>query len=322
MAQAEVKQESSHRRQNRFLVMLLLGAFLVSAAKDLSRLHAFTIGVVGLAASLQQTVLAAVKSPAKPSCPQTLAENDRSGQPYNWNGRVAPDRLIEMNRSNGGVDAAPAVGGSLELVAMNNPIHSEPTTASIQIARRAPAVASHSLPAREFSVRRDAGETVRQRSANQLVNIRVRNHDVRFKFTVRMPAGVRFVGGLIDDEIRASSPGSIRRSIEVGPLGIPRVDSQYVNSRMNISTGYAQAKMQSMILDREINARLARANCTEGIEFKTAEGTICLDLLQILRARLAAETLNDETGSEFPRTLKGMIQRTMSAAPAGAEDTH
>ena len=91
---------------------------------------------------------------------------------------------------------------------------------------------------------------------------------------------------------------------------------------MNIPTGYAQANMQTMILGRESNAKLAVPNCTEGIEFKTAEGTICLDLLQILRARLAAETVNDEAVSDFPRTLKGMIQRTMSAAPAAAEDTH
>src|SRR6266446_6694729 len=134
MAQAEVKQESSHRRQNRFLVMLLLGAFLVSAAKDLSSLHAFTSGVVRLASSLQQTVLAAVKSPAKPSCPQTLAENDRSGQPYNWNGRVAPDQLIEMNGSNGGIDAAPAVVGYLELVTFKNPNRREPARAANQLA--------------------------------------------------------------------------------------------------------------------------------------------------------------------------------------------
>jgi hypothetical protein len=322
MAQAEVKQESSHRRQNRFLVMLLLGAFVVSAAKDLSRLHAFTSGVVGLAASLQQKVLAEVRSPATPSCPQTLAENDRSGQPYNWNGRVAPDQLIEMSGSNGGIDAAPAVGGSLDLVAMNNHSQSEPTTASIQIARRVKAVASHELHGMEFSGRRDNGEAGGKRSANQLVNIRVRNHDLRFKFTVRVPAAVKFVGGMIDDEIKVSSPGSIRRSIEVCPLGIPRVDSQYVNGRINISTGYAQAKMGTMILSREINARLARSTCTEGIEFKAAERTICLDLLQILRARLAAETFNDETVSDFPRALKVMIPRTMSAAPAVAEDTH
>src|SRR5258705_426304 len=165
MAQAEVKQESSHTRQNRFLVMLLLAAFLVSAAKDLARLQAFTSGVVGLATSLQQTVLAAVKSPAKPSCPQTLAENDRSGQPYNWNGRVAPDRLTEMNRSNGDVDAALAVGGSLELVAMNNPSQSEPTTVSIKMAPRGRAVASHALRVMEVSGRRDNGEAGGKRSA-------------------------------------------------------------------------------------------------------------------------------------------------------------
>jgi hypothetical protein len=220
-------------------------------------------------------------------------------------------------KSNGGVDAEPAVGRDLNLAEVNRASRSESATESILTSPRATEVADGALHPRESSSRRNAVEPGRKRSANQSASIRVRNQDVRLDFTVRVAAGVEFVSRVINDEIKAASLGGNRRSIRVCPVGIPSVAAHSVNGRANISTGYAQAQ----ILGREINTRLAEANRTAAVEFKTADRTITLDLLQILRARLAEETFNDEeVSAESPRTLKLMIQRTMP--PALAEDAH
>jgi hypothetical protein len=323
MAKAEQEQQTSHRRQNRFLLMLLVGAALVSATKDLGRLHDFTSSVAGLAASLHERVNTAVKSPAEPVETQALAEKDRSGQPYNWNGRVAPDQLLEM-KSNGGIDAVPAVGGEPLLIAVKTGSCREPLATPIEpteVARHATSVASAAPHTREFSSRRRIVEIGRNRQANQSATIRVRNNDVRLNFIVRMPAGLHFISRMIDDDITVTAVEGNTSSIKLCPLATLRLDSHPAIGRFDFFTGYAQARIRTEIADREVKAKLPPPNCAEAVAFKTADGPdglISLDLLKLLRA-LATETPNDGKVSDFPRTLKGFILRTV---PAPAEDAH
>jgi len=318
MAKQELAQQSAPRRQNRFLVMLLVGAALVSGAKDLDRLHDLTSGLVGFAASLPQRVNAAVKSPTEPSCPQTLVENDRSGQPFNWNGRVAPDQLAEMNDSNSGIEAASAVGGELELIVIKKVGCSKPARVPVQLVPLATELANGVWRPKESTSRRSPIEVVKSRSANQSAAIRVHHNDVQLNFAMRVPVRVEFVSRMISNEMKATAPGGNQRFIRFCPIGT-YPDPHLMDSRMNMATGFARAQMQTRILG---NARLANANRAVAIEFKTVAGTISLDLLQILSARLAAETLDDETVSESPRTFNGTLQRTMVVAPAAVEDAH
>lgn len=307
MAKAEVDQQSSHRRQNRFLVVLLLVAALVSAAKDLGRLHDLTSGLVGLAASVHERVNTAMTSPGEPACQPMLAENDRSGQPYNWNGRVAPDQLLQMKD---GSATLAAVGGTLELIAS----HRSSCRASAMANDNHGQVAQMATEAVHRVPNRNAGGFGRRASANQLATIRVRNHNRRLNFILRMPAEVEFVSRTISDEIEANWIDNNLGSIKVCPLTSVRFDSLPVNGRLN-TTGPLQA-----ISGSAVTTRTAEPNCLGAIELRTADGIISLDLLRILRATLGAEELNDGAASEFPRTLKGKLQRT-TVAPA-AEESH
>ena len=325
MARAEQEQQTSRRRQNRFLLMLLAGAALVSAARDLSPLHDFTSGLVGLTASVHQRVNTAMQSPAEPSCPEALPEKDRSGQPYNWNGRVAPDQLSQMN-GNGGIDAVPAVSGDTLLVAIKNSSCNEsmpaPMTAPIPMAPRAFEVASAAVHPRESLSRRKTIEAVRSSLADRSATIRVGNDDLRFDFIVRMPARVGFGRRLMNEKITITSFGGSRRSVKVCPIATLRVDAHPEIGRFDFFSSYTAGRMPTDILGNEVNEKLPDPNCSETVAFKTADGIVSLDLLQLLRATLATETLNDETVSDSPRTLKGLIRRPVPATPAVAEDAH
>lgn len=311
MAKAEIKQQSSHRRQNRFLLLLLAGATFLSAAKDVIRLHDFASGVVGLATSVHQTVNAAVTSPEDTSCPQALAENDNSAQPFYWNGRVAPDQLMNISDSSGGVDAVPAVGVHLG-IALNQASHGQ-AAASIQVVAPATEVATALPPGEYSSLPRGGG---RSRIATRPVMIGVRGNDHQTRLSVPGPSAIALVDGTVNDEVSAYWLSSDLLSSAVCPIAMPRIDAPFVNDRSSISLGYTQAQ----ILSRASNTGLTEANCTEASKFKTARRIVSLDLLQLLKANVETERLNGDTVSDVPRTLRVVIQRTMSAA--AAEEAH
>ena len=330
MPQVELEQDTSRRRQNRFLVMLLVSAALVSAARDISRIQDLTIGLVGMASSLHQTVRAAVAAPAAPAapnCPQTLAQSDDSAQPFYWNGRVAPDQLIEISGIRGGIDAKPAVGGEPDVIVVSK---IEQAVAPVLVAQRLKEVAICALRPQEYSRRANIGER-KNRSVDQPATIGSPTDDVRLNFVVDVPAGVEFVSRtfvdkIFNDEIEATWLASADPLVRVCPSGTPLVDPYSVNGFLNIWTGHApsktRARTQAHTLRAEIDAKSADANCADSIELKTARGTIAIDLLQLLKTKLEAETRDSDTVLDHSRTRKILIQRILQTAPVAAEDAH
>jgi len=268
-------------------------------------------------------------TPAEPSCPQTLAQSDDSAQPFHWNGRVAPDQLIEIGGIRDGIDARAAVGGELAVAAINKVARSQPAIVPDFVAQRVKDVQICALHPKEYSGRTNIKE--RRNRPAQSAAMGVRNYDVRPNSVAGVPSGVEFVNRTIgdktiNDEIKATWLSSNSHLLKVCPTGTPLVDSYSVNGLIKISTGYPQsmpqAQTQAQTLRGEINPLSGDANCADAIELKTSRGTIAIDLLQLLKANLEGENLNSDTVSDFPRTRKILIQRFLQAAPAAAEDSH
>jgi hypothetical protein len=274
------------------LILLLVSTVLLSAAKDLGRFQNLMSGLVGLATSLHQTVNAAVMSPAERSCSFTLDQNQNSGTQFHWDGHVAPGQSIEIKGINGNIDAQPALGGELNVVAFKNARRSDPAAVNIQVVPHAKGVTICAVYPSNYSDQSTC-EPGNSRSRNQSATAGVHNNDVQVNFTVRVPAGVEFVGRTINGEINATSLNG-------------NVDTHTVNGSINISTtGFAQAKT----VNGEINARLGDANWTDAVEFKTVNGGISLDLPQTLSTTLDADTFNGDVTSDFPLTLPKLSSR-------------
>jgi len=292
MAKVETRQRSAHGSQNRFLILLLVSAVLLSASKDLGRFQNLMSGLVALATSLHQTVNAAVISPAERSCSLTLDQNQNSANQFHWDGHLDPGQSIEIKGINGNIDAKPALGAELNVVAFKNARRSDPAAVNIQVVPHAKGVTICAVYPTEYSDQSTC-EPGSNHSRNQSSTNSVRNNDVQVNFTVRVPAGVEFVGRTINGEINATS---LRGN----------VDTHTVNGSINISTtGFAQAKT----VNGEINARLGDANWTDAVEFKTVNGGISLDLPQTLSTTLDADTFNGDVTSDFPLTLPKLSNR-------------
>jgi len=122
-------------------------------------------------------------------------------------------------------------------------------------------------------------------------HMNVRDNDVTVDFTVRVPAGVRFLGNTVNGDVEAA-------------LGSSDVEANTVNGSIRISTdGYAEAQT----VNGEIVASLGRATWSEALEFRTVNGGITLGLPAGLSTEVRASTVNGDIQTDFPLMVTGRL---------------
>src|ERR671931_118451 len=97
------------------------------------------------------------------------------------------------------------------------------------------------------------------------------DNDVEVDFTVRVPAGGRFIANTVNGSIQIST------------------------------AGYAEAHT----VNGSIVASLGRSNWSDAIEFSTVNGGITLDLPGSLSTEIRASTVNGDIETDFPLTVTG-----------------
>ena len=208
-----------------------------------------------------------------------------AGQDFEWKGRVTAGLAIEVKGISGNVYAVAATGNEVEV------------TAEIREGRRGYAEEI------EFDViEHDGGVTIcavyptpgRQSRPNECApgtggRMNTRDNDTEVRFTVRVPAGVNFVGRTVNGEVDVQSVGGY-------------VEAHTVNGDVEISTsGYAQATT----VNGSIYASLGRADWTGSLEFETVNGSITVELPEGVGAEVTGRTVNGSIETDFPLTVRG-----------------
>ena len=111
-------------------------------------------------------------------------------------------------------------------------------------------------------------------------------------FTVRVPAGVGFIGrtvnGAVDGEALQGN-----------------AEAHSVNGSIRlVTTGLANATT----VNGSINVTVGRADWPDGADFKTVNGEITLKLPQVVNAELRASTVSGSIKSELPIALTGQVE--------------
>ena len=304
MANAGTTQKRPRSLQNRLFILLLVFAALSSVAKDFDRLQTLSSGVRGLTSSwfrIGETVYASGTSPAEKSCSEALGELAKTEE-FRWTGVVGAGQSIEIKGLNGGINAEPAGGREIEVIAIKKAHRSDVASVSIKVVPHANGVTICAVypsddPGRPNTCEPGRGIALANGARNDRGNSSgdntVRNNDVTVNFVLRVPAGVEFIGRTVNGEISASSLAG-------------NVDSHTVNGSINISTtGYARAKT----VNGEITAKMGDSNWTDALEFRTVNGSIDLDLPANLSTKIEADTFNGDVLSDFPLTIPGRANR-------------
>ncbi len=218
----------------------------------------------------------------------------RAGEDFHWSGRIAAGKAIEVKGVNGRIVAEAASGGEVEVVAHRSGRRSDPDQVTIEVIEHAGGVTLCALY-----------PTPRGKRANECApgeggRMSTNDNDVQVEFTVRVPAGVRFVGRTVNGEIRARG---LRADAE----------AYTVNGSIDLATrGVARATTVNGSIEAEMGSGASAA-----LEFETVNGGITLTMPSGSGAELRASTVNGDISSDFPLTVQGRMNRRSIQATIG-----
>jgi hypothetical protein len=203
---------------------------------------------------------------------------------FAWRGRLTAGQTLEVRGVNGGITAEPS-GGEAEVTAIKRARRSDPASVEIKVVEHAGGVTVCAVYPGRFGSRGNDCQPGGGGGSS-------RNNDVQVEFTVKVPAGVKFVARTVNGAVR------------VGELESD-VDAETVNGGVSVAGG---GVVKAETVNGPIEASLHRADWTGTLDFETVNGSITLDLPADLSADVDAETVNGRIEVDFP--LAGNVHRT------------
>jgi DUF4097 and DUF4098 domain-containing protein YvlB len=219
-------------------------------------------------------------------CLSAVAATSVAAQDFNWHGRIAQGKRLEIKGVNGDVRAVLASGAEAVVNARKHARHSDPDDVEIKV------------------VESDDGVTIcavyptppRARQENNCApgdhwSSNTENNDVTVDFEVQVPAGVEFDGQTVNGEMSAEGlKGDARASTVNGSVRVT-------------TTGLAEAST----VNGSVYVEMGRANWTDQLEFSTVNGGITLIIPGKLDTELRANTVNGDIETDWPLTITGKI---------------
>ena len=206
-------------------------------------------------------------------------------QKFEWSGTVDAGKAIEIKGVNGGIEASGTTGSEVTLTAIKKGKKSDPSTVKIEVVEHAGGVTICAVyPSDGKPNECQPGDGGR---------MGVKKNDVSVKFTVKVPAGVRFVG-------RTVNGGIVARDLQAN------AEAHTVNGGVELeSTGTARAET----VNGGISVRFGRADWEGTLKLETVNGGIHVALPANAGVDVKAATVNGDIETEFPLTVKGKIGR-------------
>jgi hypothetical protein len=232
-----------------------------------------------LAAMVATVAVAAAPAPA-------ASQAGARQEDFHWSGNVAAGAAVEIKGVNGGIVATGAPSGEVEVTAVKKGRKSDPAQVKIE-------AVEHDGGVTICAVYPSEGGTPNECKPGEGGRMRVRDNDVNVEFTVKVPAGVRFVGRTVNGSIHASHLAA-------------DAEAHTVNGGIELdSAGTARAET----VNGGITARLGRADWTGTLALKTVNGGIDVSVPAGLSADVKASTVNGDIETDFPLTVTGRISR-------------
>ena len=207
-----------------------------------------------------------------------------AAQDFRWTGRVAAGKELEIKGVNGWIRATAASGSEIEVTAVKRSRDDDPETVKVEV------------------VEHDGGVTIcavyptprRSRHENECApgdggHMSTEDNDVNVNFTVRVPAGVKFMGHTVNGDVEADG---LTADAHVGS----------VNGDVTVNT---RGRAEASTVNGSVTATLGKADWQGELEFSTVNGGITLYLPDNLSTEVEASTVNGDLESDFPLTLTG-----------------
>ncbi|MGH7644084.1 MAG: DUF4097 family beta strand repeat-containing protein [Gemmatimonadales bacterium] len=203
---------------------------------------------------------------------------------FQWKGRVAAGRTVEIKGVNGGITAMAATGAEVEVTARKRARDDDPDEVKIEVIEHDGGVTVCAVyPTPRRARRENRCETGDHWSSS------TDDNDVSVDFTVRIPAGLHLSAHTVNGDVEALGLGG-------------NVDAATVNGGVEVATtGWVEATT----VNGSIRATLGRVDWPGELEFQTVNGGITLQLPATLNTEVRAQTVNGDLASDYPLTVSG-----------------
>jgi hypothetical protein len=202
---------------------------------------------------------------------------------FTWHGPLVPGQSVEIKGVNGAIRAERASGSEVSVEATKSGRHSDPNSVTVQAVPHEGGITICAVyPSSDWKHPNEC-----QPGAGGRMN--VNNNDVKVEFTVRIPAGVHFIGRTVNGEVEAASLAG-------------DVEAHTVNGKISISTtGWAEGNT----VNGSIIARLGKAAWSRPLQFHTVNGGVDVEMPATVNAELRASTVNGHISTDFPLMVRG-----------------
>jgi DUF4097 and DUF4098 domain-containing protein YvlB len=214
---------------------------------------------------------------------------------FYWSGTVARGKTVEIRNINGAILAEPAQGNTLEVTATRRAKKSDPRSVRIEVAQSGDHVTFCALYPTTPGY---PPNTCDERGRN---HTHTKDNDVRVEFRIKVPAGVRLEAHTVNGDVRA--------------LGMTAsVEAKTVNGEVRVeTTSWAEAST----VNGSVEVAMGGRGWPDGLDFRTVNGDIHLDVDGPVDADLRAETMNGAIESDYPLTLQGKLRKNRVRATIG-----
>jgi DUF4097 and DUF4098 domain-containing protein YvlB len=208
-----------------------------------------------------------------------------AAQDFQWHGRLAAGKTVEIKGINGAIDGSAASGDEVEVTATKHGRRSDPGSVRIEVVEHAGGVTICALYPDTDGQRNDC-------RAGGGGHNNTRDNDVEVHFTVKVPRGVGF------------DPRTVNGDVEVTDLD-GDVDASTVNGSIQVSTA---GRVEAKTVNGSIRATAGRSDWAADAAFKTVNGSITVTLPASTAASVHAETVNGQIETDFSLTMTGGIK--------------
>src|SRR5947208_10797364 len=220
-------------------------------------------------------------------------------QDFNWHGRIARGKRLEVKGVNGDVRAVAATGGGEAVVNAKKTAHrSDPDEVKIEVVQDSDGV---TICAVYPTPRRARHENTCEPGDGW--HSSTENNDVKVDFEEQVPAGVEFNGQTVNGEMAAEGlEADVRASTVNGSVRVT-------------TTGVAEAST----VNGSVYAQLGRADWTNDLEFSTVNGGITLILPNgKLDTEVRTNTVNGDIETDWPLMISGRFSQRRPRGTIGA----
>lgn len=233
---------------------------------------------------------------------QDLGRNDET---WTWDGRVESGRWFRLSSVNGPVTVEPSSDNMVHVRAEKVVDRGSVTDVGFQVIQSGGDVRVCAL------WRRDTCDEDGMRSRNRRGDDdwdRNDRHDVKVRFTVKIPSGVRVSAGTVNGEMRVRDLSSqvnastVNGAVEVRNVGGP-VRASTVNGRVDVTT--RTGPVEATTVNGGIDVRMSSLSGDGDMNFHTVNGDVTVETPASLDARVSLGTLHGSIMSDYPVQLSG-----------------